>query len=93
MYYAQTIWNLFFKEKLHPDEIVARMNIPLVTEQFVNTVIENNRFLRKFPSGNAWDRSHYKVTIRQEIRRRRKAGLRNRPKRLDAKWHEEKDLW
>ena len=95
MYYAQVIWNLFFKERLHPDEIVVRMNIPLVTEAFVKTVIENNRFLRQFPGNHEMKvrRPKYHMALRVEIRKRRKAGLRHRPKRLDAKWHEKKNLW
>ena len=95
MYYSQVVWELFFKERLHPDEIVTRVNVPLITEQYVNTVIKNNRFLRQFPGHNEAlnRRPKYDTALRVEIRKRRKQGLRTRPKRLDAKWAEKKDLW
>lgn len=92
MYYAKTIWDMHYFERLRPEEIVERMNNPLINLQFVNTVIANNRVLRDI----YWDpknRNPYGAQIRGEISRRKKAGLHRRPNRIDAKYGEKKDLW
>jgi hypothetical protein len=68
MKWAQTIWNMSYRENKSPQEIVEYFNNPLVTEIFVDTVLQNVSYL-KIPPPRPMGTKNKKKHLRTKIPR------------------------
>ena len=95
MYYSETIWNLFYVEGMTAKEIAARIDVPIINEQFCAQVIANNRWLRRPPimRYRKWERPEWHKKLRSEITYRQQQGLHRRPKNYIKNPKKKKALW